>query len=317
MVQINADLASSGITKIELVDLKWGDIAVRSTTATVTTYETWRTTYTDGAVEDSTAQNDYTLVLQGGAWKIESNTQPRTQTVVPGNVPQPGQPATDVAPTRDTSNNWSGYAATKGTFTAVSATWVVPQPSGTVSGSDATWVGIGGVHGDDLIQAGTQSMSNGGSTVRYEAWIEMLPQPSRAVPLTVRPGDTVTVSITETAADSWLISIKNVTANDTYTTTVHYASSKSSAEWIEEAPSNGGRVIPLNDFGSVRFTNATTVKDGKSMSAGAAGAQAITMVNGAREPIAQPSTLGADGASFTITRTAATSPVVGPNRHRR
>ena len=46
----------------------------------------------------------------------------------------------------DISTNWSGYAATSGTFTQVKGSWMVPalQSTGGIS-SGATWVGIGGV----------------------------------------------------------------------------------------------------------------------------------------------------------------------------
>src|SRR5207245_2487158 len=83
--------------------------------------------------------------------------------------------------------------ASGGSFTAVTATWVVPQVSATSTGADATWVGIGGLNSRDLIQAGTQA-SVGGGSVTYEAWVEMLPQSSRTVSLSVNPGDSVTTS---------------------------------------------------------------------------------------------------------------------------
>src|SRR5207302_942885 len=81
------------------------------------------------------------------------------------------------------SSNGSGYAATGGTFTAVSGAWTVPQVSATTAGLDATWVGIGGMTTNDLIQAGTQAMVSGRGGVQYEAWIELLPRSSQTVPL--------------------------------------------------------------------------------------------------------------------------------------
>jgi len=47
------------------------------------------------------------------------------------------------------------------------------------------------------------------------------------------------VTITEQSAGTWLVEMKDVTTNKTYTTTLRYNSSKSSAEWIQEAPSIG------------------------------------------------------------------------------
>src|SRR5205807_743579 len=71
---------------------------------------------------------------------------------------QPGTPASSAS----RSSNWSGYVANGGSFTAVTATWVVPQVSATSTGADATWVGIGGLNSRDLIQAGTQASVGGG-----------------------------------------------------------------------------------------------------------------------------------------------------------
>ncbi|MBV9120501.1 MAG: hypothetical protein JOZ39_07315, partial [Chloroflexi bacterium] len=70
-------------------------------------------------------------------------------------------------------------------------------------------------------------------------------------------------------------------------------------------PSGGrGGVLPLDSFGSITFSDASAVKDGKTVSAKDAGATPITMINGARAPLAQPSGLTDDGAGFTVTRTS-------------
>src|SRR5205085_10537508 len=96
-----------------------------------------------------------------------------------------------------TSNNWSGYAAANGTYTAVSGTWTVPQVKvNGMFGTDGTWVGIGGLRSRDLIQAGTAAQTRGGQ-VTYSAWIETLPQPPHDAQLTINAGDSVTVSVNE------------------------------------------------------------------------------------------------------------------------
>jgi hypothetical protein len=41
------------------------------------------------------------------------------------------------------------------------------------------------------------------------------------------------------------------------------------------------------------------------------------MINGARQPLAQPSIIGADGQSFSVTRTQAQSTPGGTGRRRR
>ena len=82
------------------------------------------------------------------------------------------------------SRNWAGYAATRGSYTAVSGTWTVPQfAASSPAGVDAIWVGIGGADSPDLIQAGTQQQTSGAGRTQYSAWIETLPQASRTVPL--------------------------------------------------------------------------------------------------------------------------------------
>jgi hypothetical protein len=320
LVQTNQGLQSSGAQSIALTKLEWVDVTVSGTTANAVTNETWRTTYADGSVTDSTDRNEYTLVLQAGAWKISADVQPTTQIITPGTgtgttpgVTQPGTPASVTS----SSSNWSGYAANGGAFTSVTGTWTVPTVSATSSGADATWVGIGGLTSNDLIQAGTQTMVDGSGTVEYSAWIEMLPQSSRNVPLSVSAGDSVTVTITQQSVSDWLISMKNNTTNGTYNVTVQYSSSNSSAEWVQEAPSVGRGLVSLDQFGVVQFSGASAVRDGKTMSAAALGAKAITMINGQGQAIAQPSTIASDGSSFTVARTDATSsPQTGGRRRR-
>lgn len=214
-----------------------------------------------------------------------------------------------LATTTDASYNWAGYVADEGYYTAVSGSWTLPEvESDAALAADAAWVGIGGVHSSDLIQAGTQAIVEGGR-VRYEAWYERLPEPSRAVPLRVSPGDSVTVSLTEVADDRWYILFINNTTGRQYALTTTYESSHSSAEWIEEMPSlalpRGSQFIPLGDFGRIVFTGGSTLKSGVAQSVAGAGAEPISMHNYAGQALAQPSILGPDGATFSVERTEA------------
>src|SRR4029079_12068325 len=225
LTQINTELAQGGVIGFTLVRIEWGDVTINGTTAAATAFETWRTTYSDGSQDQRTDRNDYALVLDSGAWKITADVQPSAQSVTPGSGTAPAQPDTSsTTPARisDTSSNWSGYVANGGTYTSVTGTWIVPQVGATTTGADATWVGIGGVSGTDLIQAGTQATVSGGS-VSYDAWIEMLPQSSRTISLDVAPGDSVTVSITEQSSGQWLIAMTNNTTKASYQRTVTYA----------------------------------------------------------------------------------------------
>lgn len=316
LLQTNRELAASGVTRIELVSTDFQNVSVNSTTATATTLETWRSTYTDGSTDEQSARNDYTLVRQGGAWKIQTDDQPAAATQpAPTTRTDTGVPAA-AAPSSSTSSNWSGYSVTGGKYTSVTGTWTVPTVTAAIQGADATWVGVGGIDASDLIQAGTQATVSGGE-VAYEAWIEMLPASSRPVSLSVSAGDSVTVTITQKAAVDWTIQIKNNTTGQAYNTSVKYTSSNSSAEWVQEAPSAGRGMIPLDDFGTLRFSGASAVRDGQSLALKALNPQAITMINGARQPLAQPSVIGADGSSFSVTRTQAQSTSGGGTGRRR
>jgi len=366
-VSNNDDLRNNGVTDIKLVGIDWGDVSVNGTSGTVTAWETWTTTYTDGTTEQSRDRNVYTLVQQNGQWVISADDHPDdniasgqpgasqpgapqgrtpgqgqgqgsgtgvgngngngngngsgsgipggrgrgrgTGTGTPGNPTTPGTPGSGLGITpQDVSQNWSGYAATGGTYTAVNGTWTVPQfTPDSPAGADATWVGIGGVNTRDLIQAGTQQTVSGSGSTQYQAWVETLPQASHPVPLAINPGDSISISITQSpqSQDQWQVSFTDNTTGQTYQVSEHYQSSMSSAEWIEEAPSAArGRQLPLDNFGSVSFSQGSTVKDGQSMSLADAGAQPITMMargNGSRQ-VARPSGLGSDGASFTVTQ---------------
>ena len=314
MVETNRSLANAGVTAIALVGLDHGDIRVDGTSAEATTFETWRTQYADGSVNEQTDRNDYTLVREGGAWKISGNTHPAARPTAPG--PDPA-PALAPAAATSRSTNWSGYAADGGVFTSVTGTWNVPHVAATATGADASWVGIGGLDTEDLIQAGTMATVTGDGSVSYEAWIEMLPDSARMIPLTVTAGDSVTVTITERSRDRWLIALKNNTTGGTYNITVDYESTRSSAEWVQEAPSTSRGIVPLSFFGSVRFTGGTAVRDGRTLSIAALGARPITMYNRADQALAIPSTLDPAGTGFEVQRTTAPGSTSGGGRRRR
>jgi hypothetical protein len=295
LVKTEQSMERSGVSAIKLVSLDWGQVSAQGTNAEAATTETWQITSADGSSQQDSARNAYTLVQQGGVWLIASDTQVGSSSIGQSAATGPNQ-----------SSNWAGYAATGGPFTAVSGTWTVPQvnANGGSGGADASWIGIGGMTSHDLIQAGTDATVTGAGQVSYSAWVELLPRPSQAVPLTVEPGDVINVSIAQQVTGSWQISIDDQTTGQSYRTTVQYSSSLSSAEWIEEAPSTASaraRAVPLDDFGQVRFQNASAQFGGQQVTIADASAQPLTMYDRSGT-VATPSALGADGASFTVTR---------------
>jgi hypothetical protein len=168
------------------------------------------------------------------------------------------------------SKNWSGYEMKTGAFTAVSATWTVASstPTNKRLSAEAAWVGIGGTETDDLIQAGTQVIFVSGKP-QYMAWYETLPDAQRQLPVAIKPGDIVSVSLAETKNNVWHLSFVNRTTSKAYDTNITYTSSHSSVEWIVERPlavtGDGTGYLPLNNFGTINFTNATARVNGKTV----------------------------------------------------
>lgn len=222
----------------------------------------------------------------------------------PAPNPTPQAPSSQTT-TGYTSLNWSGYLAANGTFTGVSGSWIATNPTGNGSSTsaDSSWIGIGGVTAGDLIQVGTQNIVSASGQVSTSAFYEMLPDVSQPVPgMTVAPGDSMTASISEIGSGQWTINITDKTNGQSYALTVAYASSLSSAEWIEEDPSYvNGQLIPFDNFHQAAFSGGTTVYNGASVNIAASTAQPVTMVNSNGQTIAVPSAIGGDGASFTVT----------------
>lgn len=256
-------------------------------------------------------------VAQAGTPKSEPVVSPSPSSSVtsltpttPASSPTSSQTPSSQTPSSQTttgytSTNWSGYLATNGSFTGISGSWIVTNATGngSTTSADATWIGIGGVTTSDLIQVGTQNTISASGQVSTSAFYELLPSASQPVPgVTVSPGDSMTASISEVSSGQWTISITDETDSESDTFTVAYASSLSSAEWIEEDPSYSfRRQIPFDSFHEAAFTGGSTVYNGGSVDIAASTAQPVTMVNKNGQAVAVPSIIGSDGASFTVT----------------
>ncbi len=170
---------------------------------------------------------------------------------------------TNPAQVAATSQNWSGYAIAMHGLSAISASWQVPQVTGSGSSDASTWVGIGGIQSKTLIQAGTDELLHDG-VAQYSAWIEMLPaQPQTLNELDILPGDHVTISITSQDGVTWNVTVKDSDARQSLTRTVKYPSCECSAEWIQEAPSVNQHETSLANFTSVTFTNMLATLQGQ------------------------------------------------------
>jgi hypothetical protein len=123
----------------------------------------------------------------------------------------------------------------------------------------------------------------------------MLPGPAMDVPMTIAPGDSVTAGVVADGG-SFTLSLRDTTNGQHFETRqVDAAASLSSAEVVAEAPTSAGGLLPLADFGAVRFVDARA--NGHPLGA-FAWSRVNMMVGSSRQATA--SALSADGAGFTV-----------------
>ncbi|MBI3859901.1 MAG: peptidase A4 [Thaumarchaeota archaeon] len=213
------------------------------------------------------------------------------------------------------STNWSGYAVTgsTGSVTDVKGSWIVPAIQGECTSTNqysSFWVGIDGFNSGTVEQTGTDSDCQGGLPTYY-AWYEFYPHPAFYAIQNIHPGDVITAEV-KVSGRTFIVTITDVTTGQTFSKNARLNSAqKSSAEWIAEAPSSSGGILPLANFGTVKFgldytgissTNFATVGGvTQKISGFGANVQTITMVSQSGGAVkAQPSALSPDGTSFTV-----------------
>jgi Peptidase A4 family len=234
------------------------------------------------------------------------------------------------------SSNWSGYAITGTTFKSVSGSWTQPaancSSATTTETASAFWIGLGGdsESSNALEQTGTEADCTASGATHYWAWYELLPKASVRVALKVSAGDRIAASVKVTGSTVTL-ALKDVTTGKSFTKSLTMPfPDTSSAEWIAEAPAaltpGGEEILPLTDFGTVRFTSATATSSAghtgsvsdtawtatkirlESSSGGGAGpgpfGQFTSAVTGSAT--ATPSSLRTSGSAFNVTWSNAT-----------
>jgi hypothetical protein len=200
--------------------------------------------------------------------------------------------------TAATSENWAGYVATgtAGAFTTVSSSWAEPTATcGASQTFSSFWVGLDGAGTDTGEQTGTEAdCANGAAT--YQGWFEMFPSAPVFYDNPVHPGDAMSASVVANGGGSFTLTLTDSTQR--WTKTTHQTSDTAqlgSAEIIAEAPSDG-TVLPLSDFGSVKFTDSLINKE----AIGDLNTTALTMESAENTAEATPSAL-TGGDDFTIT----------------
>jgi len=179
-----------------------------------------------------------------------------------------------------TSSNWAGYVQLgndDGTFTRVTDTLVVPTAVTATAGTQyqSDWVGIGGYDFDsrqpndrNLIQAGVQlvaTTTNGKTNVDYEVWTEKLPGLEKRLKLKVKPGNSISLTVQETATNKWVATVDDVTTGYSRSRTMRYKSTGISAEAIEERPCLGSDTACAgdpDDYAQLAETSNVTFEPG-------------------------------------------------------
>ncbi|MGA2255267.1 MAG: G1 family glutamic endopeptidase [Thermoguttaceae bacterium] len=215
------------------------------------------------------------------------------------------------------SANWAGYVAAtdlnqpqSGSVSAVSGSWHVPAVTGTGTAYSAVWVGMDGYNSSTVEQIGTESdLING--RPQYSVWYEMYPQSSVAITtMTVSPGDSISASVQYVAsganAGQFKVTIADMSRpNDSFTTYQSASGAqRSSAEWIVEVPSSSSGVVPLANFASVTFTNASATINGVTGPIDSSNWEesAINIANSAQPETSTSGLIDAGRASiFTVT----------------
>jgi hypothetical protein len=183
---------------------------------------------------------------------------PRIPGPTPVPVPTPAFHANVSVVQSWTSLNWSGYALTGTSISNVVGNWKVPQVQTPTTKKkkarySSSWVGIDGFNNAHLIQAGTEQDWVHG-TKFYRAWWEILPAAETPITsLLIHPGDAMSVSITEGVSPTWTIQVSDTTTNQTFTIVKSYSGPRTSAEWIQEAPTIGRHVAMLAPDTNVVF----------------------------------------------------------------
>jgi hypothetical protein len=160
--------------------------------------------------------------------------------------------------THSSSTNWAGWDNTGSTYTSVSASWV--QPSVTCTKHETSyasfWVGLDGDGSNSVEQTGSEGDCRSGRPVYY-SWYEFYPAYPVNYSDPVQPGDHFSASVTSTGSGNYTLVLSDSTQGWSHTKTGTASSAQNaSAEVIAEAPSSG-RVLPLANFGTMNFTNAT------------------------------------------------------------
>ena len=256
--------------------------------------------------------------------------------------PQVYHDATDIP--ANMTPTFAGYVSFSGTstFSTIQGTWIVqpvevrekrrpefdarlPVQINEQTAYSAQWVGIEGTADSTLIQTGTLSAIVNGE-VHYTPLYELCPQaPVGITGFQVLPGDIMIgkISAVQNEADTWTISLIDVTSSQGFTLTVAYKTGATSVAWMMErppvclnnicAPSNPLPSTAITFYGEDYVGIPSSINISADYADNGSGLQPIGQLPGLNqmvmtangndnELIAVPTPLTNDGTSFTIVR---------------
>ncbi len=207
------------------------------------------------------------------------------------------------------SYNWAGYivqssslAPRAGSVSRVAGEWTVPAVvCGPAESYSSVWVGIDGYHNGTVEQIGTRQNCTGGQPV-YGAFYQLYPDPLVPTAMEVHPGDRMQAQV-RYDHDLFFLTLTNTSNGQHITVARSCRCERSSAEWIVETPTGSdGVVLDLANIGGIPFRNASVTINGTTgdIDDGAWNRQAVTMVDLLGVALAQPSLLGDNGSSFSV-----------------
>ena len=204
------------------------------------------------------------------------------------------------------SSNWSGYAITGSAYTSITGHWSVPSVSPSSGATySAAWAGVDGFNNGSLIQTGTEQDYYSGAA-HYAAWWTTSAQGFAEQPISepVSPGDPMSASISESNAStsSWAITLTDGSAAHgwSFTKTLTYTGPGTSAEWIMEAPTVGGRVATLAHYQSPTTLDPGTVNGASPLLKSSNGGELVARSKGRSIVVSIPSVPDNDVDGFNI-----------------
>lgn len=178
------------------------------------------------------------------------------------------------------SSNWAGAVHEKpppeGPFTAVTATFAVPEPtavSGSESEAGSAWVGIDGdTYNAAILQAGVDFYDENGQT-RNNAWYEWFPDGAVDFEeLTVNTGDVIVAVVESFSPGRGRAVIENRSTGKKASRVVSAPNAEATlkgenADWVVEDFLNDGNMVALADFSEVVFWGVEARAGGKRLNA--------------------------------------------------